>query len=298
MSNAPTPPNIRLPKDKAVSLVVQFTPEYVEMLTAFQNSGGRLQLPGKFLDLKDQLKISNYSELYDDGRKVGVSLLFALFGEEGYKELNSEVSKMPLEDQEAFLIEFLQGGESLDISGFFPPDTEEEKAKALAGLETLSEEEKKTALKHAQYFWCYFFAHYHNTLSVLVHGERLTSLVPKAISGDKEAFCKAIQIDRSLLSYHPYFVQRRMQATENGETEFLGNIAYRESNPTFRGKIRYPALYIVFALLETVNWLGDLKHEEILDICDQANLDRYQNRIEDVGYLTKRLIEYRRNQRI
>lgn len=185
----------------------------------------------------------------------------------------------------------------MDISAFFPPVTEESKAKAMAELEALSDEEKKTALKHAQYFWCYFFAHFHDTLSVLVHGERLTSLVPKAIAGDKGAFCKAIQIDRSLLSYHPYFVQRRMQATENGETEFLCDIAYRERNPTFRGKIRYPALYIVFALLETVNWLNDLKHEEILDICDQAGLDRYQSRIEDVVYLTKRLNDYRRYQK-
>lgn len=269
----------------------------MEMLTAFQSAVGRLQLPRKFLALKDQLKISNYSELYDDERKIGVLLLFALLGEEGYKELNSETSKMSLEDQEAFLIEIVQEAESFDISGFFPPNNEEEKVKAMAEFEVLTDEQKIASTRCAQFFWSYYFAHFHNVLSVLVHGEKLTSLVPKAIAGGKEAFCKAIQIDRSLLSYHPYFVQRRMRATEDGESGFLRDIAYRENNPTFRGKIRYPALYIVFALLETLNWLDDLKHEEILNICDQAGLDRYQNRIEDVMYLTKRLNDYRQYQK-
>ncbi|MHB1052008.1 MAG: hypothetical protein ACYCZT_02895 [Thiobacillus sp.] len=277
-------------------LVVRLAPEYVEMLTAFRATGGGLQLPRKFLDLRDHLKINNYSELYDDERKINVSLLLAILGNEGFKELDSEVSKMSPEEQQEFLMEIVQEGESLDISGFFPPENEEEKAKALAELELLSEDEKIDAVKRAQFFWSYFFAHFHNTLSVMVHGEKLTSLVPKAIAGDEGSFCKAIQIDRSLLSYHPFFVQRRMRAVEDSEQEFLRGIAYRERNPMMRGKIRFPALYIVFALLETVNWLDDLKHEEILDICDQANLDRYQSRIEDVGYLTKRLIEYRRNQ--
>lgn len=251
------------------------------MLIALQSTDGRLQLPRKLLALKDQLKIGNYSELYDDERKINISLLLALFGADGLKELNSEVSRMSPADLEAFLVELAQEGESLDVSGFFPLETEHGKAKAVAEYEQLSEEDKIDATKHVQFFWSFFFTQFHNALSVMVHGEKLTSLVPRAIAGNEDAFCKAIQIDRSLLSYHPYFVQRRMQATEKGETEFLRNIAYRESNPTFRGKIRFPALYMVFALLETVNWLDDLKHGEILDICDQANLDRYQSRIED-----------------
>ena len=54
---------------------------------------------------------------------------------------------------------------------------------------------------------------------------------------------------------------------------------------------------MLFGILESFQWLNDLKHEEILDICDEAGLDRYQNRIEDVNYITKRLAEYRRWQK-
>ena len=292
------PSSLRLPKDVAVRLVVQLTPEYVETFAAFRSPKGGLQFPRKYLDLRDRFKINNYSELYDDEGKIGNALLLALFGDEGFKELISDISKIPPEAHEALLIEVAKEAENLDISGFFLPDTEEEKAKVIAAYEQLSEEDKTAVTKQGQYFWLFFFTHFHNTLSVLVHGQKLTSLVPKAIAGDPDAFCKAIQIDRSLLSYHPYFVSRRLLAAEEGEHDFLRAIAYRERNPVMRGRIRFSALYMLFALLETLGWLDDLKHEEILDICDQARLDRYQNRIEDVGYLTKRLIEYRRNQGI
>jgi hypothetical protein len=54
---------------------------------------------------------------------------------------------------------------------------------------------------------------------------------------------------------------------------------------------------MVFGILDLAGWLDEFKHREILDICDAARLDRYENRIEDVNYLTKRFKEYRRWQK-
>lgn len=125
----------------------------------------------------------------------------------------------------------------------------------------------------------------------------MTSLVPRAMRGDDDAFLKAIQIDRQLLKAHPYFIERYATAFQKGEVEFLNNVSYRLTNPHLRGKILYPGIYVVFAILEVMGWLDDLTHEEILDICDAAGLDRWQNRIEDVNYLTKRLAGYRRYQK-
>ncbi len=73
MINGNPTTDFRLPKDYAVRLVIQFANEYVEMLTAFRGVGGGLQLPRRLLDLRDHLKINNYSELYDDERKINVS---------------------------------------------------------------------------------------------------------------------------------------------------------------------------------------------------------------------------------
>ena len=127
----------------------------------------------------------------------------------------------------------------------------------------------------------------------MTHGAKLTALVPQAMAGNEDAFLKAIQIDRYLLTHHPFFVQRKQEAQDRGEQEFLRKLAYRESNSNLAGKIRYPALFMLFGILESIQWLDELSHDEILDICDEVGLDRYQNRIEDRNYLAKRLINYR-----
>ena len=73
---------------------------------------------------------------------------------------------------------------------------------------------------------------------------------------------------------------------------------YRIGNPTTRGKIRFPALYMVFTILDGFGWLDDMTASEILDICDEAKLDRYQSRIEGETNVIKRRIEYRRFQKV
>ena len=54
----------------------------------------------------------------------------------------------------------------------------------------------------------------------------------------------------------------------------------------------YPALCMLFGMLQTSRWLDNLKQDEILDICDAAKLDRYRNRIDDVMYLRKHPLDY------
>ena len=49
--------------------------------------------------------------------------------------------------------------------------------------------------------------------------------------------------------------------------------------------------------LELAGLLDELKHKEILDLCDEAGIDCHGNRIDDVKNLSKRLKEYRAFQR-
>lgn len=285
--------------DKGVTrqFVLQTVPEYAGMLRDFQREGHWLRLPRQMLNIRDNLKVHNYVELYEDERLIVGALYIGLLGKEGCKEFSSEVSQLSRQEQREFLNELAMEVDDFNFSVWFPPESEDAQKEAKRIFEKLSETERAELTKRAQFFWAHFFASFHNFISLMVHGEKLTSLVPKAMAGDQEAFCKAIQIDRSLVVHHPFFRQRRLNAHGNGESEFLTKIAYRESNPTLRGKIRYPGLYMVFALLESTCWLEDFTHGEILDLCDEAGLDQYQNRIEDVNYLTKRLLEYRRLQK-
>ena len=104
-------------------------------------------------------------------------------------------------------------------------------------------------------------------------------------------------LDDALATCH---VGSSMSDTE--QAEFAAAItdcenATVEICPPLRSKIRYPGLYMLFGILDAYQWLDNMTHEEILTIVDTAGLDRYQNRVEDVNYLTKRLLEYRRWQK-
>ena len=102
-----------------------------------------------------------------------------------------------------------------------------------------------------------------------------------------------MQIDKRILTTIPYFKQRFERGTLEGEQKFSDALAYRLQCPPYKGKIRYKSLWMAFAFLDMVGLLDELKHQEILDLCDEAGIGAHANRIDDVKYLTKRLAEYR-----
>ena len=295
---------LRPTKAQAVSLVVENASQYVELYKEFQTmDGGWLIWPEKFLQIKRNLNLDHYVIHYRSDKSINACLMIAMMGKEGFRQWNEELSSLPEAQQlsaiEGLADEFKDFGDQ-DFEAMFGrwPETPEEEQLAKVSFESLDEEAKKEALFRYAHLFAHIFSSIHNYLALMVLGEKMTSLVPKAEKGDDNAFLRAVKIDRNLLISHPYFVQRHAQAQANGSREsfFLKKIADYQSRPGLKSKIQYPGLYVVFAMLESLQWLDDLKHSEILDICDQAGLDRWQNRIEDVNYLTKRLIEYRRYQ--
>lgn len=287
---------VRLEKEVAVRFVVEFAPQYAEILRDFERQGKWLKLPEPLSNIRENLKIHNYVELYNDEQRILIFLFLSFLGKDGLKKFSDDVAARTREERVKLLHELVHEVRDFDIETYWP-DSDEAKRAVKAEFDRLSKDEKAEIIKRCQFFWSFFFAQFHNMLSLMIHGAKLSDLVPQAIAGDQEAFCKAIQIDRSLTTHHPYFRQRRLEALEKGETDFLSAIAYRETNPTFRGKIRYPGVYMVFACLDAAQWLDDVTHEKILDICDEAGLHRYQNRIDDVNSITKRLQGYRRMQK-
>jgi hypothetical protein len=100
-----------------------------------------------------------------------------------------------------------------------------------------------------------------------------------------------------LLTGHPYFRETYARLLTGEDRKFLVDVLTHLNRPPIQGKIHYPALYAVFATLDGFGWLDDFTASEILDICDEAGLDRYQNRIEDENYLIKRRLDYHRKQK-
>lgn len=286
---------IRPTKNKAIKAAIELTPHYAQYLQELQNSKGQSFFKKEVTSLHNYY--GGYVLMYDDERKIGRAFMLATLGEEGVKKVESELENSSPQEQQEWIENISDDHEIIEAySSIELPKTPDEWQAAKDLAANLPEEERKQVEKQAAYFWCFTFSSFFNTLSLMVHGSKLTSLVPQAIAGDDLSFLKAIQIDRMLLLHYPYFRDRKFKAQDEGDIELLSKINYRESN-LLRSKIRYPALYMLFGILDTYTWLNELKHSEILDICDQAQLDRFQNRIEDENCITKRLLEYRKWQK-
>jgi hypothetical protein len=293
---------MRPKKSQAIALVSKNAPDYVECFKDFQAyDRGWLIWPEKLVQIKDNLRLDYYVRLYEDQKKVNVCLALFLMGEKGWKEWNDELRALSPKESEDTIESFVQ--ELLDddewVKSLIPdiPQTTEEEIKAKEQFELLSEEEKNLYIKRFSFLFLHVLSSIHNYFSIMVHGESMTSLVPKAISGDDDAFCRAVKIDRNLIISHPYFKERYQKAQADGDRDFLRRIATNQTSPNLLGRIRYPGLYIIFAMLDALKWLDDLTANEILDICDAARLDRWQNRIEDTIAVNKQLARYRRYQK-
>ena len=83
---------VRLEKVIVRKFVVEFAPQYAEVLRDFQRRGKRLRLPDQLLTIRENLKIHNYVELYNEERRINISLFLALLGEESFKEYNAALN--------------------------------------------------------------------------------------------------------------------------------------------------------------------------------------------------------------
>lgn len=292
---------IQLDRELTRKLIVNLTPMYAEMLRDLQSPGLWAKILRKYDDLFRGAGAAAYVSLFDDERKIHLTLWYALLGEDGFKGLNAEVAAMSPPEQQTWVNELIADANQDEawswMEPMFPATPEKEEA-ARREYEALGENEKAEALKRSGYFWAFFFASFHNLLSVMLHGRKLTLLVAQAKARDETSFCMAVHIEPRLLQHHPYFRERHLQAQEGRETDFLKRLGNALTKPPLTGRIQYPGLYMLFAMLEFAGWLdGGFTREELLDICDEAGLDRYQDRIEDTVALTKCLGEYRRWQK-
>lgn len=294
---------IRLTKAQAKNIINKNAPEYLALFKDFHTyDGGWLVWPKYLIKIKHNLKLENYVSLYENEKKIDGCFALYLFDEEELKEQIEEEKGLSLEEKQEKLNTLLDeidnhvDEELPQMFKDFPPTAEQEKL-AKEEFERLDINDQQYITKKSQYLWLGMLAGLHNYFSVMVVGEKMTSLVPKALNGDDESFLKAVKIDRNLLINHPYFKERYEKAQAFGERDFLEKLGLRQSTPNLLGTIRYPGLYFIFSILEVLGWLDEMPHKEILDICDEAGLDRWQNRIDDVNAVTKQLRRYRRYQR-
>lgn len=286
-----------LNKHQAVRIIQSVSGECLELLDAIEKCKGWLLFPTPDLtDVIRNLRIQNYPILYENERLLQGVLLDVFTTPEEIERLASDYEQANESVRTELMDAFFSATNEAMSSIQWPP-TIEERRSAEATFMALSPAERADAVKTAQRFMAGTMAAFYQMLSVMVHGERLTSLVAKAKAGDRNAFMKAVQIDTRVIEEIPYFRAEHERARREGDIGFMRSLAAARSRPPYWGRIRHKAVYWGFSVLQDLQMLDHLKHREILEIFDESGMNLADNRIEDVNYLTKRLMAFRQFQK-
>ena len=280
----------------AARLIQSMAPDWLWLLKYIESEDGYVRFPPVLAQWIKNLNIGNYPGLYEDERAIGVILLKAFLSNEQIRELNAELEACSSDERGQLLLQYISDlGDGLDAIEL--PKTPAAQKRAEAQFLAMSSEEQRHATEFMQRLLMAMLVGFYQSLSIMVHGEKLTALVAQAKAGDDKAFAKAVQIDKRILHELPYFRDRFAAANSEGQREFIELVMAHMSRPPYKGKIRHKALYLAFSLLGQLGVLDRMKHSELLDLCTQAGLDAHANRIDDVKNMSKRLAEYRAFQR-
>jgi len=292
---------IRPGLEQVINLYGSSLPDYDYILKRTNSNNGWVKFSPRLYELMTKFKCHNYPELYQDENRIQAALFRALCEtDEEIITLWNDLASSTEEEQVQYMNEFMEGANDfsqiideniihLDDMDWSPAGQE----KALEEWNKFSEKEQKQIQRFSQYSLAFSMASFFNYFAVMVHRKKLTQLVAEAMSGNTQSFCLAVHIDKTILEHIPYFKQRYQQAIQEGDQKFLELVSKQQSSPQLKVNLQHRLLYMLFAILEGTYWLDDLKHREILDICDQLRLDRYGSRIETENALTKQLGRYR-----
>lgn len=290
MSNLVTLPIVDL--STAAHLLKAAVPDWEWLLRHIESKDGYFRFPKEVDWFIGRLNIGNYPMLYQSEQAIVSAFLRAFMSDAEIVALDNEFVAMSPDERGLVLQEGLQGfiGGVSEAEAVWDIHNSEQ---SRAEFEALSEEEQADAIRTVQLACMACLASFYQVLSVMVHRQKLTSLVVQAKAGDDMAFVKAVQIDPRILTTDPYFKQRLENLHAEGNEVFRKRLSYRMQCAPYKGKVRHKSLWMGFAFLDMCGLLHTLKHREMLDLFDEAGVGGYDNRIEDVKYLTKRYAEYR-----
>jgi len=279
----------------ASNLLKSLIPDAEWFLAQIESKQGRFRFPVYLSNVITNLKIEVYPLLYQNENAIGAIMFKGFMSDDEFRKLINDIEKATPEERGQLMLDS-SNDVNQALANFKIPKTQAEQIEADKIYNSLTLEQQQQSLKASQHFFCSFFAIFYQTLSIMVHGEKLTSLVAQAKAGDDAAFVKAVQIDKRMLTTIPYFIERFNRASHD-ESDFYDQLSYRLQCAPYKGKIRHKSLWLAFSILDQLNLLCGLKHSQILEICDEAGVGGYENRIQSVKHLTNRLKEYREFQK-
>jgi len=130
-----------------------------------------------------------------------------------------------------------------------------------------------------------------NFLALMSYGKSMGRLIQEAEEGDDKSFCKAIRIDRTVLTDVPYFRKRIIKAQLSMDKTFLGRFSRAITAKPILTKFTYRKLSILFFMLEQYGYL-DIELKPLLGICEEVGVYGRRFGIYDENSLSKKRNKY------
>lgn len=115
----------------------------------------------------------------------------------------------------------------------------------------------------------------------------------KAISGDRAAYFKVLQIDPSSYSYISEFKAIHEKAIRSRDRKFLQNFNYHLSNRPSKSRQKKHHIYPVLFFLQIVGLLEGMTNKQLLNFLDDCGFSDYENFPDErsLGIVRKKYLE-------
>lgn len=295
--NATPPDPLVIPRHVIERILEKFIPEaqsiVAEMRTEKEGDGFR----PKFRQALINLKIQNWAVLYEDPlNELKVKFLIFMTPQE-INDLVAQLKAMTTAEQQECLTEALENAAIEDDDDDIEPMTQ-------AQFDALPDEQRNKLVMQVQQTIAFLLPMVFNYLAYIVHGKSMYQLVAEAKAEVRESLLKAIQIDKSVLSTIPYFIEFNRRAADEGLFEVQRQIHTYRQKPIFVSRIRYPSLWLVFAFLDEMNILEEFEEdlEYFAELCqrlrvygpppeeDVVDVDSFESRLKDYKKTSRRLL--------
>lgn len=279
-----------------ILLVKILLPDFKEILDDIVKGHGYFNLPPHITSFLTADGLPPWSSFYDDPLKLKSITAHAMLGPDKAKSISAHLESCSELEKQRIRESYKQAAIDDKFEDFLFDDlnniTEEDINEARNNPEGIDEETRNRILKRV-YLLCYsFITQIHYYLAVMTFGKSICDLVKEAIAGDDDSFCKAVQIDRTVLFGIPYFQKRLIQAQLGSEPDFLNKLANGVKGRSLGQKLSYKELMFVFAILDDEGFL-DMPLEQLMEVCQELGVYGREYGIEDVESLRKRRKYYR-----
>jgi len=276
-------------------IIKRVAPAFLALQSHLEGTNGHLTLPKSLNRLIGGLNLGNYPELYYDENRIWIAFLLSVLTREELEEFGRDFETLsPNETGEVLLAGLDEPDEFLEF--FERSDWGRDKrflAVARRDFRALSAMERKLAVYRTQLRLGAYLASFYQTLSLMVWGQKLTTLVSRARDGSLVDACKAIRIDKRIQLAVPEVKHMWFEATTSGSLEERELLQKAYYTPPYKGRFSHKAAYAVFAILDQLNVLEHLSHSVVLDMFNESSVFAGGEHVCDVKTVAKLLQKYR-----